>query len=40
MKLVDFTPNKYLQLQAVTATEEFSDLDDMPFEEAIRRLKE
>ena len=36
-KLLDSVPNKYLQV--VAAIEQFSDMDTMPFKEAIGRLK-
>jgi hypothetical protein len=36
-KLLDSVPDKFLQV--ITAIEQFSNLDDMPFDEAIGRLK-
>ncbi|XP_076951816.1 uncharacterized protein LOC143625352 [Bidens hawaiensis] len=36
-KLLDSVPKKYLQI--VASIEQYSDLDTMPFEEAISRLK-
>ncbi|CAO2144114.1 unnamed protein product [Urochloa humidicola] len=36
-KLLDSVPDKFLQV--IAAIEQFSDLDDMPFDEAIGRLK-
>ncbi|KAL6654203.1 hypothetical protein ACP70R_007668 [Stipagrostis hirtigluma subsp. patula] len=36
-KLLDSVPNKFLQV--IAAIEQFSDLDTMPFDEAIGRLK-
>ncbi|XP_023763587.1 uncharacterized protein LOC111912075 [Lactuca sativa] len=36
-KLLDSVPDKYLQL--VASIEQYADVDDMPFEEAIGRLK-